>query len=146
LLNWEAVAIRMAAEIGMRFRHAAWVHTSRGRRRGGTNIGYGRQQIDHRGSRFVLPIQAKARIAEPFRADCVFQSGTRRTGEVAAQAPGRKVMKFQGWTRQAAASDRAVSPLEAPVTRASLPRRLRSMSLCLVKNVRAVSRSRRPCP
>jgi hypothetical protein len=34
----------------------------------GTNIGYGRQQIDRRGSRFVLPIQAKARIAEPFRA------------------------------------------------------------------------------
>ena len=34
----------------------------------GTNIGYGRQQIDHRGSRFVLPIQAKARIAAPFRA------------------------------------------------------------------------------
>jgi hypothetical protein len=34
----------------------------------GSNIGYGRQQIDHRGSRFVLPIQAKARIAEPFRA------------------------------------------------------------------------------
>jgi hypothetical protein len=34
----------------------------------GTNIGYGRQQIDHRGTRFVLPIQAKARIAPPFRA------------------------------------------------------------------------------
>jgi hypothetical protein len=34
----------------------------------GTNIGYGRQQIDRRGSRFVLPIQAKARIALPFRA------------------------------------------------------------------------------
>ena len=34
----------------------------------GTNIGYGRQQIDRRGSRFVLPIQAKARIAVPFRA------------------------------------------------------------------------------
>ena len=34
----------------------------------GTNIGYGRQQIDRRGSRFVLPIQAKARIAAPFRA------------------------------------------------------------------------------
>jgi hypothetical protein len=34
----------------------------------GTNIGYGRQQIDRRGSRYVLPIQAKARIAEPFRA------------------------------------------------------------------------------
>lgn len=34
----------------------------------GTNIGYGRQQIDRRGSRFVLPIQAKGRIAEPFRA------------------------------------------------------------------------------
>jgi hypothetical protein len=33
----------------------------------GTNIGYGRQQIDRRGSRFVLPIQAKARIAPPFR-------------------------------------------------------------------------------
>jgi hypothetical protein len=34
----------------------------------GTNIGYGRQQIDRRGGRFVLPIQAKARIAAPFRA------------------------------------------------------------------------------
>src|SRR5260370_31813878 len=34
----------------------------------GTNIGYGRQQIDRRGSRFVLPVQAKARIAAPFRA------------------------------------------------------------------------------
>ena len=34
----------------------------------GTNIGYGRQQIDRRGSRFVLPIQARARIAAPFRA------------------------------------------------------------------------------
>lgn len=33
----------------------------------GTNIGYGRQQIDRRGGRFVLPIQAKARIAQPFR-------------------------------------------------------------------------------
>lgn len=34
----------------------------------GANISYGRQQIDRRGSRFVLPIQAKARIAEAFRA------------------------------------------------------------------------------
>jgi hypothetical protein len=34
----------------------------------GTNIGYGGQQIARRGSRFVLPIQAKARIAAPFRA------------------------------------------------------------------------------
>lgn len=34
----------------------------------GTNIDYGRQQIDRRGTRFVLPIQAKARIAAPFRA------------------------------------------------------------------------------
>jgi hypothetical protein len=34
----------------------------------GSNIGYGRQQIDRRGSRFVLPIQARARIAPPFRA------------------------------------------------------------------------------
>ena len=34
----------------------------------GTNISYGRQQIDRRGGRFVLPIQAKARIAPPFRA------------------------------------------------------------------------------
>jgi hypothetical protein len=33
----------------------------------GTNISYGRQQIDRRGSRFVLPIQAKTRIAAPFR-------------------------------------------------------------------------------
>jgi hypothetical protein len=34
----------------------------------GTDIGYGSQQIERRGSRFVLPIQAKARIAPPFRA------------------------------------------------------------------------------
>lgn len=34
----------------------------------GTDISYGRQQIDRRGTRFVLPIQAKARIAPPFRA------------------------------------------------------------------------------
>jgi hypothetical protein len=34
----------------------------------GTDISYGRQQIDRRGTRFVLPIQAKARIAQPFRA------------------------------------------------------------------------------
>jgi len=34
----------------------------------GTDISYGRQQIDRRGSRFVLPIQAKARIAPQFRA------------------------------------------------------------------------------
>jgi len=34
----------------------------------GTNVGYGRLQIDRRGSRFVLPVQAKARIAPPFRA------------------------------------------------------------------------------
>lgn len=34
----------------------------------GTTIDYGRQQIDRRGTRFVLPIQAKARIAAPFRA------------------------------------------------------------------------------
>ncbi len=34
----------------------------------GNTIGYGRQQIDRRGGRFVLPIQAKARIAAPYRA------------------------------------------------------------------------------
>jgi hypothetical protein len=34
----------------------------------GTNIAYGRQQIDRRGKRVVLPIQAKARIAAPYRA------------------------------------------------------------------------------
>ena len=34
----------------------------------GTNISYGRQQIDRRGGRYVLPIQAKARIAAPLRA------------------------------------------------------------------------------
>jgi hypothetical protein len=33
-----------------------------------TTIGYGRQQIDRRGGRFVLPVQAKARIAPPYRA------------------------------------------------------------------------------
>jgi hypothetical protein len=34
----------------------------------GTTIDYGRLQIDRRGTRYVLPIQAKARIALPFRA------------------------------------------------------------------------------
>lgn len=34
----------------------------------GTNITYGRQQIDRRGGRIVLPIQAKTRIAAPYRA------------------------------------------------------------------------------
>lgn len=34
----------------------------------GTNVGYGRQQVDRRSGRFVLPIQAKARIAAPYRA------------------------------------------------------------------------------
>lgn len=34
----------------------------------GTSIAYGRQQIDRRGGRIVLPIQAKARIAAPYRA------------------------------------------------------------------------------
>ena len=33
----------------------------------GTTIGYGRQQIDKKGSRFILPVQAKARMAEPYR-------------------------------------------------------------------------------
>jgi hypothetical protein len=34
----------------------------------GTTIAYGRQQIDRRGGRIVLPIQAKTRIAAPHRA------------------------------------------------------------------------------
>ena len=34
----------------------------------GTTIAYGRQQIDRRGGRIVLPIQAKKRIAAPHRA------------------------------------------------------------------------------
>jgi hypothetical protein len=34
----------------------------------GTNISYGRLQIDRRGGRIVLPIQAKMRIAAPYRA------------------------------------------------------------------------------
>ena len=34
----------------------------------GTNIAYGRQQIDRRGGRIVLPIQSKMRIAAPYRA------------------------------------------------------------------------------
>ena len=34
----------------------------------GSNIAYGRQQIDRRGGRIVLPIQAKTRIAAPYRA------------------------------------------------------------------------------
>jgi hypothetical protein len=33
----------------------------------GTSIAYGRQQIDRRGKRFVLPIQARMRIAAPYR-------------------------------------------------------------------------------
>ena len=33
----------------------------------GSNISYGRQQIDRRGGRYVLPIQAKMRIAAPLR-------------------------------------------------------------------------------
>src|SRR4029450_178450 len=38
----------------------------------GTNIAYGRQQIDRRGGRIVLPIQAKMRMAGPYRraVDC----------------------------------------------------------------------------
>jgi len=34
----------------------------------GNDLAYGRQQIDRRGNRYVLPIQAKARIAPAFRA------------------------------------------------------------------------------
>ena len=34
----------------------------------GTTIAYGRQQIDRRGGRIVLPIQAKTQIAAPYRA------------------------------------------------------------------------------
>ncbi|MGE0653584.1 MAG: hypothetical protein AB7P12_17855 [Alphaproteobacteria bacterium] len=34
----------------------------------GTDISYGRQQIEHRGGRYILPIQAKARMAPAFRA------------------------------------------------------------------------------
>src|SRR5262245_46538569 len=34
----------------------------------GSDISYGRQQIDRRGGRVVLPIQAKTRIAAPWRA------------------------------------------------------------------------------
>ena len=34
----------------------------------GTDIEYGRHQVDRRGTRYVLPIQAKARIAPPYRA------------------------------------------------------------------------------
>lgn len=34
----------------------------------GTSIAYGRQQIDRRGGRVVLPIQARARIGTPWRA------------------------------------------------------------------------------
>jgi hypothetical protein len=33
----------------------------------GLSISYGRQQVDHRGNRFVLPIQAKARIPAAYR-------------------------------------------------------------------------------
>lgn len=33
----------------------------------GTTIAYGRQQIDRRGNRYVLPVQARARIAAPYR-------------------------------------------------------------------------------
>lgn len=34
----------------------------------GSSIAYGRQQIDRRNGRVVLPVQAKARIAAPYRA------------------------------------------------------------------------------
>jgi hypothetical protein len=34
----------------------------------GTDISYGRQQVERRGARWVLPIQAKPRIAAPYRA------------------------------------------------------------------------------
>ena len=34
----------------------------------GTTIAYGRQQIDRRGGRVVLPVQAKKQIAAPYRA------------------------------------------------------------------------------
>ena len=34
----------------------------------GTDVSYGRLQIDRRGTRYVLPIQAKMRIPSPFRA------------------------------------------------------------------------------
>ena len=34
----------------------------------GTDLTYGRQQIDRRGNRYVLPIQAKTRIAPAFQA------------------------------------------------------------------------------
>jgi hypothetical protein len=34
----------------------------------GSDITYGRQQVERRGARWVLPIQAKARIAAPYRA------------------------------------------------------------------------------
>ena len=34
----------------------------------GNDLAYGRQQIDRRGNRYVLPIQAKTRIAPAFRA------------------------------------------------------------------------------
>jgi hypothetical protein len=34
----------------------------------GTDLTYSRQQIDHRGNRYVLPIQAKAHIAPAFQA------------------------------------------------------------------------------
>jgi hypothetical protein len=33
----------------------------------GSDISYGRQQVDRRGNRWILPIQAKTRIAAPFR-------------------------------------------------------------------------------
>ena len=34
----------------------------------GSSVAYGRQQIDRRNGRVVLPVQAKARIAAPYRA------------------------------------------------------------------------------
>jgi hypothetical protein len=34
----------------------------------GTDLTYSRQQIDHRGNRYILPVQAKARIAPAFQA------------------------------------------------------------------------------
>ena len=34
----------------------------------GSDLTYSRQQIDHRGNRYILPVQAKAKIAPAFRA------------------------------------------------------------------------------
>jgi hypothetical protein len=54
----------------------------------GSELAYGRQQIDRRGTRYVLPIQAKARIAPAFRA--AFDYHCRMDMPLSPIAPGSR--------------------------------------------------------